>query len=345
MILEQKTVFVTGGTGLLGSHLLFSLASGGRKIIALRRQNSNLDFVRKVFGYYSDKPADLFKSIEWVESDLRNSDFLKKTIKGSDQVYHCAAVVSFENSRKEEIIKTNTLVTSNIVKACLELGIGKLCHVSSTAALGAAKNKIIVSEDHHWDDSDIHSAYSVSKHLSEVEVWEGIKHGLSAVIVNPSVIFGPGNWNAGSSMFFSKIAKGMPFYTSGVTGYVDVRDVVKSMVLLMNSPVSNERFIISAENLSYKQVFWMIADSMGVRKPYIPIPELASYPVSGILKIMSLIRPGKSAITPETLHSAFSKVYLDNKKIREATGISFIPISQSVADTSRIYRAEKGGTV
>jgi dihydroflavonol-4-reductase len=340
MVKNQKSVFVTGGSGLLGSHLLFSLASTGEKIKALHRQNSNLDFVRKVFSYYTNKPEELFQSIEWVESDICDYDSLKKTIQGSNKVYHCAATVSFDSFRREALILNNTLGTANIVKACLEIGAEKLCHVSSTAALGASGNEKMVNESHQWNESDFHSAYSISKYRSESEVWDGIRRGLCATIVNPSVIFGPGNWRKGSTLFFSKIAGGMPFYTTGVTGYVDVRDVVTSMIILMNSSIDGERFIISAENLSFKEVFSMIAGSMAVKKPYISVPKIFSYPASGVLSLFPFLNRKESYLTFENLRAAYSKVFLDNGKIKEATGISFIPIQQSVEDTSRIYKAE-----
>ena len=340
MVQGQKSVFVTGGTGLLGSHLLFSLALRGEKIKALHRQNSNRDFVKKVFSYYTDKPDELFQSIEWVESDMCNYSSLKKAIQGSDKVYHCAASVSFDSSRRKELILNNTHGTANIVKASLETGVKKLCHVSSTAALGASNSEKMVNESHQWRDLDSHSAYSISKYLSESEVWDGIRRGLCATIVNPSVIFGPGNWSNGSSLFFSRIARGMPFYTTGVTGYVDVRDVTKSIIILMDSSIVNERYIISAENLSFKEVFSMIAESMAVKRPFIPVPRVFSYPVSGVLSLFPFFMRKESSISPETLHAAYAKVFLDNSKIKEATGISFIPISQSVEDTSRIYKAE-----
>jgi nucleoside-diphosphate-sugar epimerase len=172
-------------------------------------------------------------------------------------------------------------------------------------------------------------------------VRDGIRQGLNAVIVNPSVIFGPGDWSKGSSSFFSAIDSGMPFYTGGVTGYVDVRDVVKAMILLMNNPVSGERFIISSENLSYHDVFKMISQSIGAVKPFIPIPEMMLYPAFLLLRLISFVTGKKSAITPETLHNACSKVYFDNSKVIKSTGIQFIPIKVSVEDAGKIFTIEK----
>ena len=324
----------------MGSHLLYSLAEKGDNIKANYRQLKKLDLVRKVFSDWCKNPDELFNKIEWIESDLSHAGSLKDLISGSEHIYHCAATVSYETNGKNELIKNNTDLTSNIVKSCLDTGVEKLCHVSSVAAIGASQKDEMADESHQWIESDYHNPYSVSKYLSELEVWNGIKRGLNAVIVNPSVILGPGYWNSGSSLFFSKIAKGMLFYTNGVTGYVDVRDVVKTMITLMNGPVKGERFIVSSENLSYGEFFSMIAESMGVRKPFIFIPEIFSKPVTGILKVFSQITGKQGLITPDIIRASYSRVFYSNSKIKETTGINFIPIRRSTEEISRIYRTE-----
>jgi dihydroflavonol-4-reductase len=336
----MKSIFVTGGTGLVGSHLLYALTAMGEKPIAIYRTEAKKDFVRKVFSYYSDNPEIQYRSVEWIRADIEIIGDLKKAMQGSDDVFHCAAEVSFDPSKRNLIIEKNVQITRNIVDLCLELGVRKLCHVSSVAALGAIKEGVPVNENQKWEDSDHHSAYAQSKYLSEVVVWEGIKKGLSAVIVNPSVIFGPGDWNQGSTAFFSGIRKGMFIYTRGITGYVDVRDVANSMIQLINSNVSGERFIISSENLSFYEVFSMIAGNLGVKKPFIYFPKVLSIPALGIIKIASWLAGKKSAITSDNLRSAYSVQLFDNSKIKRETGISFMPVRQSVEDTCRIYLRE-----
>ncbi len=87
------------------------------------------------------------------------------------------------------------------------------------------------------------------------------------VIVNPGIILGSGFWTSGSGKLFSQVHKGFRYYTEGITGFVGVKDVVKSMILLMNSSVKNERFILVSENKSYKEVFFSIADTLGIKRP------------------------------------------------------------------------------
>mgnify|MGYP001157878521 CR=1 FL=1 len=338
---NHRKVLVTGGTGLVGSHLLYSLIRAGEKPVAIFRNRGRKDFVRKVFGYYSPQPDELFKAIDWTEADMLDYESLRKAVNGCDRVYHCAASVSFDSSQNEAVISNNTSGTANMVKACLETGTGKLCHVSSTAALGATDGSGLTDETHEWSVAGHNTAYGISKHLSEKEVWKGISMGLEAVIVNPSVIFGPGDWNRGSSRFFSTVARGMPFYTDGVTGYVDVRDVVKSMMDLMNSPVTGERFIISSENLSFQEVFMMIAESLGVRRPFIRVPKILLSPAAALLNLPGKITGRKSGVTPENIKSAYSRVRFDNSKIIRTTGISFIPVKQSVEETAGYFLRDR----
>jgi len=337
---NKRKVFVTGGTGLLGSHLLYSLAVKGESIRANYRQLKKLDLVRKVFSYWCDNPDELFKKIEWIKSDLSDAGNLKSIVNGSEHVYHCAAAVSYEATGKDQLIKNNTDLTVNIVKTCLETGVDKLCHVSSVATIGASHKDEMADESRKWIESGYHNAYSVSKYQSESEVWNGISKGMNAIIVNPSIILGPGFWNNGSSLFFSKIADGMLFYTNGVTGYVDVRDVVKCMITLMDGPVKGERFIVSSENIPYGDFFSMIAEHLNVRKPFIFIPEILSRPAIGIVNTISKIRGKSGLITPDIIHAAFSRVFYNNSKIKGTTGINFIPIHQSIKEITRIYRTE-----
>jgi len=338
MLNNTKSILVTGGTGLVGSHLLYSLIMNGERPRAIFRKTSNRDFVTKVFGYYSEKPEDLYNCIEWIEADILDAESVLRAVKSCNQVYHCAAAVTFDSSQNEIIISNNTKGTANIVRASLETGGVKLCHVSSTAAIGAVDGNGVTNEHHSWTDSERNSAYAISKHLSEHEVWTGIKQGLNAVIVNPAVIFGPGDWSKGSSSFFSNIAKGMPFYTGGITGYVDVRDVVQSMITLMESTIKGERFILCSENLSYHDVFLMIAESLGARKPFIPVPRGISFAVLSGTRLLDFFTGKKSAITSENMRAAYSKVYFDNSKIIRATGISYIPVKQSIEDTVKHYK-------
>lgn len=333
-------IFVTGGTGLLGSHLLFELAGKGEKVRALFRTESRKAEVLKTFGYYSNDPQALFDTIEWVKGDTLDYLSLAQAMKGLSLVYHVAGFVSFSGEDREKMMQVNIQGTANVVNAALEAGIDKLCYVSSIAAVGPSENGDPACEEDQWKPAKDNSAYSVSKYYAEMEVWRGIVEGLNAVIVNPSIILGPGNWGKGSSSIFPAVYNGMKFYSPGVTAYVDVRDVVKSMVLLMNSDISGQRFIVSAENLGYKDLFSMIATNFNKPLPLYKATKFILQAAWRLDWLRSKLFFGKQFLSKEMARSAVKKVYVSNVKIKEAMGMDFLPLTQTIRDICRIYMNE-----
>lgn len=341
---QSKHVFVTGGTGLVGSHLIYTLLTLGVNVRAIHRKSSNRSIINRLIEYYGGNETELLSRLEWVESNINDPVSLAGAMKGTELVYHCAAAVSFGNKDKNLVIDNNVKGTANIVRACLENKVRKLCHVSSNAALGAYDGEQMVNEDHGWDEKGYRSPYGISKYFSEREVWKGISEGLDAVIVNPTLILGPGDWKRGSVSFFSKIDEGLLFHTSGTNGYVDVNDVVKAMILLANSDISGERFILNSENLGYGQFFSMIAKSLKIRGPVIGVPRALSYPAMMAAQLLEVITGGRSALTKEIVKVAWSKITYDSSKITRVTGFSFTPVERTVDAIAKIYLKEKGRT-
>jgi dihydroflavonol-4-reductase len=336
-----KRILVTGGTGLLGSHLLYSLASEGRKPRAIYRNCSNRDNVRKVFGYYSDRADELYESITWTEADILDYSSVVQVVRGCDQVYHCAAMISFDRLQGDKVIANNRDGTANIVKACLEAEAGKLCHVSSMAALGATGDEGLINETHEWKTSWRTNSYTISKHLAECEVWDGINAGLNSVIIVPGFVIGPGDWSRGSAHLLPGLAKGMPLYIDGKMSFVDVRDVVRSMMILMESNVSGERFIVTSENLAYYEVFRIATTALGVTRPFIRIPRSLLPFVIKIISFTGIVSKETLTQVDQAIFTSFSEVLLDNSKIKRVTGMEFIPVRQSIEDTATIYLSEK----
>jgi nucleoside-diphosphate-sugar epimerase len=327
-------ILVTGSTGLIGSHLLLELAKKNDHIRATHRTSSNLQAVYNTFALYVDDPQAYYDKIEWVEADVADYDALIHALKGVDHVYHTAAFVSFDPGDRHDMRQINVEGTANLVNACLERKVEKLCYVSSTAALGNAPPGELITEDMIWTNSKNSSFYSVSKYQSEMEVWRGMAEGLKAVIVNPSIVIGPGDWERSSSYLFSAVWKGMKFYTEGITGYVDIRDVVNAMILLMAGDFSSERYTVSAENLSYRQVLEAIAHSLGKRPPRIHATPLMIAIAWRLNWLSSKINGNKRRITRDTVRSSKRKALFSNEKIIQAIGMDFLPVKQSINDTA-----------
>lgn len=334
-------ILVTGGTGLVGSHLLYKLCGEYDTIRATKRATSDVSVVAKVFSYYTCQPEILLKKIEWVEADLSDYFDLRKCFDGVSQVYHCAALISFHKKDKNQTHIHNTQVTANIVNMCLDKNIQKLCHVSSVASLGKNNDETIINEGCEWVDNPENSNYSKSKYLAELEVWRGIEEGLNAVIVNPSIILGPGFWDKGSSSFFKKIDQGMPFYTSGKNGFVDVLDVVSIMIKLMNSEVHSQRFIINGSNTSFKILSEQIALVLGKESPKYLVSELLLGLAWRLSSIYSFFSGKNPMLTKETCLSATKSKLYDNMSIRRLLKYDFRSIEESCLTYGGFYLNDK----
>lgn len=329
-------ILVTGGTGMVGSHLLYKLIVAGERPIALKRSSSDISKTKKIFSYYSNEGEKLFNKIVWVEGDILNFSSLIDAMDGVTTVYHTAAAVSFQSSDVGIITQTNIDGTANIVNAAIENKISKLLHVSTIGALGRADASGVVTEETHWNAKKP-SVYSTSKYNAEMEVWRGIAEGLDAVIINPSIILGPGEWNNGSSKLFTTMYNGLKFYSTGTNGFVDVEDVVSSMIYLMNSNIIAERFIINSENISYKQLFSWMAESLKVKPPKHKATRFLSEVAWRLLWVKGLLTGNKSAITKETAVTANQNYNYSNNKIVKEAGIEFIKIKDSISKNSRLF--------
>ena len=329
-------ILLTGGTGLVGSQLLFDLASSGKKVRAIYRKESKMNVVDRLFYSF---PA--FKeNIEWFESDVTDQFSLEEALEGIDTVYHAAAFISFYPSERNRMMKINVGGTANMVNVALKKNIKRFCHISSVASLGRVSGEEILDENSWWKTSKDNSNYAISKYGGEREIWRGIEEGLSAFIINPSIVIGPGNWKSGSTQMFSQVWKGLPFYTEGFTGFVDVRDVSHSAIALMDKVVSNERFIINSENVSYRFVFDCIAENLGKKKAHIKVTPFLSEIGWRLEKIKSFLTNSRPMITKETAHSGMMQWHYSNEKIKKEIGIEFIRIEDSVKNAAGYFMKE-----
>ncbi|CAL1521152.1 NAD-dependent epimerase/dehydratase family protein [Chitinophaga sp. MM2321] len=323
-------ILVTGGTGFLGSHLIRSLVDAGKPVRALCRKQP------------SPRLQDLADKIEWVPGDILDVPSLEDAMVGITQVYHCAAIVSFQPGDRNNLLKVNAEGTANVVNMALDAGVQKLLYVSSVASIGRAKENAPVDEDCEWEDSRNNSQYSISKFQGEMEVWRGIAEGLDAVIVNPSIILGAGFWEDGSGALLKSAWKEFPFYTLGVNGFVDVKDVANVMIQLMDSSISGERFILSADNWNYQQLFTEMAHALGKKPPHIAVKPWIAEVVWRLEKVKGMITGKPPLVTKETARTAQLKVYYDHSKVLSfLPGFSFRPLKQTIAEISAAFIKEK----
>ncbi|MBK0382236.1 NAD-dependent epimerase/dehydratase family protein [Pedobacter sp. SD-b] len=313
-------ILVTGATGFLGAELVFQLLQKEKSIKCLKRAHSKIPEKLKAFA----------QNIAWINADILDLSDLTDAFTGVSQVYHCAALVSFETDLKDKMLAVNADGTANVVNLCIENNIEKLIHVSSIAALGEAKENELIDEKVFWEGFETHDGYAVSKYRGEMEVWRGINEGLNAVIVNPSVIIGEDAGKEGSGAIFENIRTGFKYYTKGGTGFVDVKDVAKIMILLMESQVVNERFILNAENISYKDLFAKTAKEFGL-----PIPKKEAKPwmlsmAWRFTAFKNYILGEKGGLNKATAENATRQSAYSNDKIKSLLNYKFIPLSDSI---------------
>lgn len=332
-------ILVTGGTGLLGSHLLLELLREHEEVLAIKRPTSDLQRVKQVFSYYSNEAEELFKLIDWVDVDLMNYAEVERVMIDVDLVYHCAAMVSFNPRDRKRMIETNVEFTSNLVNACLATGVERLMHVSSSSAIGKAPDGIPADESMIWAHSKTSSGYAISKFKSEMEVWRGIEEGLKAVIVNPVIILGPGPWDRGSPSMFSRVDRGLRYSTPGVTGYVGVQDVVSIMTQLISLEVSGERYILSAGDYSYGEIMELIAAALGRPRSLKPA-SLSTMKMLARLDAVAGLITRQRRITVEHARAAFHQAKFSTQKIKDATGFEFTPVEEVIEQVAGFYRKD-----
>ncbi len=325
-------ILVTGGTGLVGAHLLLHLAESDAAVCAIFRESKSIKKTEALFNLYQKE--HLFHKIEWVQADIIDVPSLETAFQNITHVYHCAGLISYDPSDENKLRKVNIEGTANIVNFCIEYKVEKLCHVSSIAALGnPTSSGKEITEETEWNPEMPHSDYAISKHGAEMEVWRGQQEGLKVVIVNPGVIFGAGFWDQGSGKFFSSIKKGFPFYTNGSTAYVGVTDVANVMIRLMKSDIAGERFIVIAQNLPFKEMIFRIAETLNAKKPSFeakPWILAVAWRLDWLLSLFGT----KRRLSKYSVLSLTSAEFISNHKIKNALNYEFQDMNKVIAEVT-----------
>jgi len=322
-------ILVTGGTGFLGSYIIKELVKKDHSVRAIRRATSKLPFYI---------PSEIFQKVEWVEGDILDAVSLEESMDGIDAVIHSAAIISFNRKNRKQMYHVNVQGTANVVNMALEKNISRFVHVSSVAALGRNKISSHINEEKKWQENKTNTNYAISKYRAEMEVWRAIGEGLDAVIINPSTVLGYGDWKTSSCRIFKTIYDEFPWYTTGTNGFVDIEDVARATVLLMESGISGERFIASADNWSFQQLFNTIADAFGKKHPHRKATPFLGSIAWRMEKMKSLFTDTVPLLTKESAKVAHSNTFFGNDKLLKALpGFSFTPLQESIQKACKKY--------
>lgn len=327
-------ILITGATGLVGSHLLLHFLKEGQQLRVLYRSEEKkartLEFLQEEGTASSDLPL-----ISWVKGDLLDIARLNEAIEGTDMVFHCAALISFDPKEYRKLRKVNIEGTANVVNACIEKGVKKLFYMSSIAALGRSATKGPITEEDQWNANRENNVYAITKYGAEMEIWRGSQEGLDCVVFNPGVILGEGVWDNSTGKLFKAIDKGLKYYPGGGTGFVDVKDVVEAIISALKKNISGERFILVGENLTFREVFTMIANVRGKKAP----DKEAKPWLLELLWRLDWLRAHlcmtSRKLSKASARSAQTMEHYDNTKAREILDLQFSPVKETLARIAR----------
>jgi len=306
------------------------------------RFSSDLNEFNFIFNYYFSSElvqTEIRKNLFWIEVDINDVNSLFTAFEGIKAVYHCAALVSFDERDKLLLQKVNVEGTANVVNAALNAGVEVLSYASSVAAIGRVKPGALINEEVKWENSKYNTNYAVSKYKAELEVWRGAEEGLKVCIINPGVILGVGNYKKGSNALIHTIYNGLPLYSTGVNGYVNVKDVAKAMQLLVEHKIYKKRFVLVSESCVIRDVFFMIADAFGKKRPFIKVSPLMAEFAWRVMWLVKFFKSDALPITKETARAANHISYYDATKFKAMLDFNFIPIKETIEECVSTYSA------
>lgn len=322
-----KKILVTGANGFIGSYVARRLVSEGHNAICLVRNGGDLSLI-----------SDLDHKISIVHGDIRDVPHMYELAADVDCIIHAAAEVSF-SAGKTQLLSAAKDGTANMVNAALEAGIPKFVHISSVAAIGRRKPEEQISEKQIFSHSKYDTDYGLAKFLAEQEVWRAHAEGLNTTVINPSMVVGAGLWERTSIRIFAEIYRGLRFYPVGVTGWVDVRDVATAAFKALDPDLNGRRFIISSENLTYKEVFEAIANGLGVKVPSMAIRPGMFMPVVLFDRIKSALQGQKPLLGMASLRSTSACSYFENDLSVTDLHMKYRPVRESIQQACELFHS------
>lgn len=321
-------ILVTGATGLVGVNLVRRLCSDGHDVRVLIRKNSN----RKGFEGIR---------VEEAIGDVTDYESVKNAMKGIRQVYHVAGVVDMSRFFRKEMYEVNVIGTENVCRSALESGIERMVHTSTISAIGTGPSK-----DHPWDETcewnfaSLDNPYCTTKYEGEKVVQKYVKKGLNAVIVNPSYMFGAWDIKPTSGRMIVTIAKyGIPGYPGGGNNFVDVEDVVDGHILAMYKGKKGERYILANENMTYKEIFTLIAEVVGRKPPKFYMPKSIMVSISFIGNVFGIFAPYTfKDFNTSTVSLGYTTQYVTAKKAIRELGFKQTPVRIAVEKAYKWFK-------
>lgn len=316
---------VTGGTGFVGSHVARMLVEDGHSVRVLHRTTSRLDALAGL-------------DYESALGDILDSDALRTACEGCDWVFHIAAVADYWRADKARMIEANVEGTRRVLQAAQDAGVKRVVFTSSGAAVGLRDDGEPGDETLPFNQPPEYFPYGHSKWLAEGVVTAFVEAGLDALTVNPVVVMGPGDLNMISGSFLVQIKRmgwTVPLTRGGIA-LVDVRDVARWHITAAERGRAGERYLLGTANMPYRELFTLIADTVGVARPFVTVPDFL--PKLAARGIDLLRRAGISTpIDATQARLGARNVYFDYSKTHAEMGAPEVDMAVSLADTYQWY--------
>jgi len=336
---------VTGATGIVGMPIVVKLLQQGQTVRALHRPASQrqrvMDAVQKACPEALDR-------LTWCEGDVTDQASLEDALDGVGTVYHCAALVSFHPADAAAMARINADGTAHLVNAMLHCNTPRLVHVSSVAALGRKAGEP-TTEDTLFEEQPGTTAYARSKHRAEMEAWRGAAEGLEGglVVVNPTVVLGPGDFSRSSGALFRHIDHGLKWHPTGSNGFVASEDVAEVCVRLGMSDVRSRRFVLCGDQWPYQKVMDHIADALGKPRPSRPVHPWMRGLIWRVFAVAEWITGKRAVATRESIGNTGANHTYDGSRVVEVMGTlgpawNYTPLEQAIRETAAAYRAQWG---
>lgn len=322
---------VTGGTGFVGSHIVRLLNEGGHSVRVLHRVSSRMDALTGL-------------TFESVLGDILDEKALAEACAGCDWVFHVAAVADYWQADYSRMMAANVEGTRRVLRAAREANVKRVVFTSSAAAIGLAQNRRLLADENDFFNLNPQDfPYGYSKVKAEQVVAHAVEtHGQQVVIVNPVIVMGPGDLNMISGRFITEIkrlGRLVPVPPGGV-GVVDVRDVARWHIAAAERGVPGERYILGTANYPYRTWFGMVADTVGVPRPFIPAPGWTLGVTAWVIERLRKWNIQLPVDADQTKLGA-RRLYFDYEKCHRVLGAPQVDMQQSLRDTYTWY-AENG---
>ena len=312
-------VFITGGTGFIGSHLVESLNK--RDIIPkiLRRETSSLDLLEGLD----------FESV--IGDILESPQSIAEAMAGTDWVFHVAALSDYRWQDVNLIYKVNVEGTKNLISAAMQSKVSRFVFTSSLSALGIPGPGAVMDETNQFNLPPDRFPYGHSKHLAEIEVRKAVEEGFPAIILNPTGVVGPRGINQTVSSLFVEASKGrLRFYPPGGMNIIAVQDVADGHIAAAVRGKVGENYILAGDNVSYREAFTVGCEVAGQKPPIGQIPGWLLPPLAMIVSALHKVIGDKLPLESNQIRLAGRKIYADGGKAVRDLGLPQTPFKVTV---------------